>query len=467
MANIEKLINETDRVRKSKLSFTPGNEWQDNLKRNADGGVKTRSVVNAKIYITNDPLLKNLIAFDEFRETIVKRKEISELVIKKGVWSDSDDTAIRVYLESKYSVLFSKESISDAVVSVARDHSFNTVKERIESVTWDRKPRAERYFIDYLGAENNEYTRAITKIWLTGAVARAYEPGVKFEIVPILTGKQGIGKSTCIKNLYPDKFSDTLKGLGKSKDDYQQLAGVWLIELGELSAMKSTDIDNVKNFISAQKDDYRESYSRYSTPHLRKCVFIGSTNNTGFLGDATGERRFYPINCGVNEPTKDVIKPDKDDILQILAEAKSWYDGHEPLTPDTETLAESKKYQEDAKLTDPIKEAIDDFLDTPVPTNWDELTPSLKKSWVKYDINDLDPMLKAKYAPTTTQLTKVFTSEIMDIVFDTVPGNYTARKADHLSKRIRLALDNNENWEYSKQVIINGNRRRGYIRKDF
>lgn len=462
MTEIEAPVNfdEIDNARKKKVAYTPGNEWQRELKTNLDGAIKANSLVNAKLFILHEPLLKGLIAFDDFSERIVKQKAVPELMIEPGEWNGNDEVAIRVYLEQKYSILFGKDYTSDAVISVAKANSFNVVKNRIESIAWDKKPRAECYFIDYLGAEDNEYTKAITKIWLTGAIARVYNPGVKFEIVPILEGKQGIGKSTCIRNLYPDKFSDSLKGLGTNKDDYQLLPTSWLFELGELKAMTSTDIDTLKNFISAQKDEYRESYGRYTNTHLRKCVFIGSTNSKSYLRDETGERRFYPIHCGVNDTAKNVFNPEETDILQILAEAKFWYDNHEPLTPDATILTISKQYQEDAKLIDPTKDAIDDFLETPVPANWEEWTISQRKGWYSKSYDSIAP----NSAPDVIPLQQVSTREIMEIIFDLTPDKYNYRLTNKLSKRIKSVMDNNPNWKPSDNVLFNGRRKKGYKR---
>lgn len=198
-------------------------DWTNDFKMNSDGGVKTKSLFNIRLIMKNDPMLKGLVVFDDFSEQIVKNPQTGNSLFKRGFWNDSDDTLLRSYLEDHYNLLFSKENITDAVVTESHRKKINPVKDRIEKVVWDGKPRAERYFIDYLGAEDNHYTRSITKTWLTGLIARVYVPGVKFEIVPILEGSQGLGKSTASRNLYPDKFNDTLKGMGKQKDDYQQL----------------------------------------------------------------------------------------------------------------------------------------------------------------------------------------------------------------------------------------------------
>jgi predicted P-loop ATPase len=438
--------------------------WQNLLKMNSDGGVKTRSVYNIQLFINHDELFKDLIAYDEFADQIIKIADIPTLKIKKGFWTDSDDAILRVYLESRYNLLFGKDNITDAVVSISREKTVNPVKERIESVKWDGKPRAANYFIDYLGAENNHYTKAVTKVWLTGLIARVYNPGCKFEIVPILEGKQGLGKSTAASILYPDKFNDTIDSLGKQKDDYQQLQGSWILEIAELSAMKKTDVEKVKNFISAQVDNYRNSYGRYSIPHPRKCVFIGTTNQTDYLKDATGERRFYPIKCGVNKPAKNVWKPDHQDILQILAEAKTWFDNKSPLYLDKETMQEAKKYQAAAETVDPMKDAIEDFLNMEVPTNWADLSSSDKQAYFRYRGANLSDWLNNKLSSEREPLKQTTTREIMEVVFNKTVDKYLMGRTNSEAKKIKLIMDNMNKWS-SQRIRINGKRVRGYMRE--
>lgn len=436
--------------------------WQAKFKLNGSGGVQTKSIYNIRLILEHDDSLKDLIAYDEFADQIIKTKSVNKLHIKKGYWTDSDDSVLRSYIEEKYNLLFSKENIADGVVTTSKLKTTNPLKDRVESQQWDHEKRAERLFIDYLGAEDTNYTRELTRVWLTGAIARIYKPGVKFEIVPILEGKQGIGKSTVTRNLFPDGFNDSIKSLGKQKDDYQQLQGSWIIEIAELSAMKRTDIDNMKNFISAQVDTYRNSYGRYTLPHPRKCVFIGTTNQLDYLKDATGERRFYPIKCGIQTASKNVWNVDENDIKQILAEAKHWFDNSEPLVLSSEMLSIAKKYQSEAETVDPMKEAIIDYISMKVPTNWDTLSGSVKHSYFKDYGNDLGEWLKDKVSPDREALSKTTTREILEVVFDKTPDKYLTGRTNTDAKKIKLIMDNMDGWENDGNVNIGGKRARGY-----
>ncbi len=453
---------ETQELANNVIKIQRSTDWQDEFKKGSNDGVKTQSLYNIRLIMEHDELLKGLVAFDEFSEQIVKTPQSENPLFQKGFWSDGDDTLLRSYIEDHYNLLFSKENITDAVVTEAHHKTVNPVKARIEAVEWDGQSRAERYFIDYLGAEDSHYTRTITKKWLTGLVARAYKPGVKFEIVPILEGSQGIGKSTAGKDLYPDKFNDTLAGMGKQKDDYQQLQGSLIIEVAELSAMKKTDIEATKNFISAQSDTYRNSYGRYALPHPRKCVFIGTTNQNDYLKDATGERRFYPIKCGINKATKNVWTPDEQDILQILAEAKTWFDNDEPLYLDQETMAEAKTHQEDAEAVDPMKDAIKDYISMLVPTNWSELSTYTKRGFLQRDGNT-DGWKDNPCDDEREPMKQTTTREIMAVVFDKTADRYLTGRTNSEARRIKLIMDNMDGWK-AKRIRINGKQPHGYVR---
>ncbi|MFZ2588341.1 VapE domain-containing protein [Paucilactobacillus nenjiangensis] len=443
--------------------------WRSQFKLTTDGGVKRGSIYNIKLIMENDENLNNIIAYNEFSEQLVKPRDVPALDMHKGYWSDSDDVMVRSYIEDKYNLLFSKDNISDAIISMARLTTINPAKERIEAVEWDGVKRAERYFIDYVGTENNEYTKAITKTWLTGAIARIYNPAVKFEIVPILEGKQGIGKSTVTRNLFPAAFNDSMDGLGTNKDDYQQLNGSWIIELAELSAMKKTDIAKMKNFISAQTDTYRNSYGKYSVPHPRKCVFIGTTNDRDYLKDATGERRFYPIRCGEIKPTKNVWRADDNDILQVLAEAKHWYDLGEPLYLDKDTLTVAKQYQLEAQAENPMKDTILEYLEIEVPSNWYDLSTSVRRSYVErmLDNGDIAGWLEDKLIQPTSKLDRTTPREIMTVVFKRDLDRNLSGSSNAEAKKIRLVLDNVPGWRRNDNVKINKKRVRGYVRDDY
>lgn len=449
--------------------ISTADDWQDQLRRTTNGGLYKSSITNVELIFKHDEHLSNLIQFDDFSGQLIKTHSDSVVGLEKGYLVDSDNAVIRSYLDRVYQVTFAQDIIMDALVTTAQLNKINPLKSRIEAQKWDGKPRAETYFIDYLGAANDHYTRMVTRKWLAGAVSRVYHPGCKFDIIPILEGGQGIGKSTSVRILAPEYFTDSMKNMGKNKDDYQVLIGSWIVEIAELSAMKKTDLEGMKNFTSAVSDRYRASYGRYSTDHPRKNVFIGTTNQTDYLKDSTGERRFYPIKCGVNRPIKNPLKPNEDDILQILAEVKTWVDAGEPLYFDEQTIQEAKVHQQEAQVIDPLKDAILDYVNMDVPTNWNELNNNTKRSYYQRykngdNMDDLGEWLDQKLDDQKEPMQITSSTEIMAVVFDKSVDRYLTGRTNSEAKKIKLIMDNEDDWQSSRKYI-NNRRQRVYIRK--
>lgn len=452
------------------ISIDKEKSWQSQFKTGKNGIPEKYSIVNCVLILQNDPNLKNCIALDEFADIIIKIKDIPVINSNKGYWTEQDDASLRAYVEREYDLLFSKDIIGDSIIVVAKQQRINPVKDRIEKLKWDGKSRVATYFIDYLGAEDNEYTRGVTTAFLVGAIKRIYQPGCKFELVPILEGKQGLGKSTAVRILFPAKFNDSQAGLGRTKDDYQQLIGSWVIELAELSAMKRTDVEKTKNFISAQSDTYRGSYGHYNLPHPRQCVFIGSTNQSDYLKDETGERRFYPVKCGVNAPTKNVFKYDDVDVLQVLAEAKVLLENGQKVYLEPDLMKIAQGYQENAKSINPMKEAIEDFLEMQVSRNWDDLSMSLKRSYVRHMQNNDATKTSPEYLGAQLQepfdvLNKTTIREILEVVFGLTTDKYlSGSRIQSESKKVKMIMDNQPDWKRKEKLQFRYGRKPGYVR---
>ena len=159
---------------------------------------------------------------------------------------------------------------------------------------WDGVKRLDTLFIDYLGAADSEYTRAVTRKTLTAAVARVMCPGIKFDYTLVLTGKQGTGKSTTLKILGGDWHNDSMT-VFKGKEVAELIQGYWIIELGELAGMNKAEVNDVKQLATRREDVYREAYGRHAKPYPRQCIFIGTTNDHNYLRDHTGGRRGWPL----------------------------------------------------------------------------------------------------------------------------------------------------------------------------
>lgn len=193
---------------------------------------------------------------------------------------------------------------------------------------------------DYLGADDTPYTRAVMRKSLCAAVARAVIGGVKYDYMPIFTGPQGIGKSTFLAILGKQWFSDSLTTF-EGKEAAELIQGTWINEVGELSAFTKQETQVIKQFLSKTEDIYRAAYGRRTDKYLRRCVFFGTSNDSEFLKDMTGNRRFWPVDVGVNPAKRSVWKELPQEVDQIWAEAYVyWAAGEELYMPkEIEELA--------------------------------------------------------------------------------------------------------------------------------
>ncbi len=397
--------------------------------------------------------LREILLFNSRLEGIGFNEFTQEVTINGEPITDEFVSDIRLSVDSKYFVTFSKEDVLEMINSVAREkNTYHPIKQMIQGKEWDGVPRAETIFIDYLGADDIFYTRSVAKKWLVGAVARVFEPGVKFEMVPVLQGKQGIGKSTLASKLGGEFFVDTLASLGKTKDDYQLLIGSWIIELGELSSLNSTDTEKTKNFISAQSDRIRLPYGRITQDYKRTCVFIGTTNTGQFLNDLTGNRRFFPIPL-MNEPTKNVFSLDDETIQQIWAEAYTIYQKGENIfldDPMDEEVAD--RYREQATEENLFFMYIDDYLEMSVPSTWNSKSQFEKKMYFeRYQNENTEEGVQQISKTTAKEIAYVLDLEAKD------------RNTNSHIKKINLYMENKEDWE-KKSVFINGKTKQGFKR---
>lgn len=426
--------------------------WISALKR-SDNGYYFKTIPNLKAILINDPALKDLFMFNEFSGEIEKGAVAPWDRYFMKQLSDNDLSKMRVYIAETWGIEYGKDTLLDVLQDVAELSSYHPIKSMIELSPWDGVPRAETIFSDYLGANNDLYMRTVARKWLSAAVARIYSPGVKFEIVPVITGRQGAGKSTLAQKLGGDHFRDDLANL-KSKDAKEFLKASWIIELSELSAMRRTEMDEVKAFLSSKTDRYRPSYGRITVDVPRTCVFIGTSNDSEFLKDVTGNRRFYPIPIG-QAPEKDVFTLDKDTVQQIWAEAYTFYQAGEELFMPKEIEELAEDYRSEAESEDPIKTSIYQYLEIPLPEDWETYNNERKRLYIQEIINN-DYQHKG-----TLQRVRVSTREITNELFCTNTGEELRGRS--MTKNISNIMNNHPDWN-RKQYRINNEKVRGYER---
>jgi predicted P-loop ATPase len=265
---------------------------------------------------------------------------------------------------------------------VAQQHSFHPVRDYLNGCTWDGVPRVETLLIDYLGAEDNEYTRAVTRKALVAAVARVFRPGVKFDYMLTIRGTQGIGKSALIAKLAGEWFSDTFTTMN-GKESYEQVQGVWIMEIGELAGMRKAEAETIKLYITKQTDRFRPAYGRRLQDFPRQCIFIGTTNETQFLRDTTGNRRFWVVDTP-NAPTRNLWEELTPETVRLIwAEAVQLYKAGEALYLSRELEAKAREVQEAYEEENPKAGIIADYLDRPLPESWEDMDTYSRRQWLE------------------------------------------------------------------------------------
>lgn len=367
----------------------PDLAWTAELEANYRG-VYENSANNINTILKHDEYLKNAFKLNLFDNKRYVFKSLPWRTIKEPeLMRDVDYSGIRNYIESVYGISASGK-IDDALALEFERASFHPIRDYITSLKWDNENRIETLLIDYFGAEDNGYTRAAAKKFTVGAVARVFEPGVKFDLMLTLVGPQSTYKSTFVKKLGRQWFSDTFITV-QGKEAFEQIQGAWIIEVAELSGLKKAEVEATKHFISKTEDMFRPAYGRTVETYKRQCVFVGTTNNENFLRDPTGNRRFMPTEVNPSRVTKSV-KDDLDDetVDQIWAEAYQLYKNNELLYFVYEEEQLAKQAQTKHYEVDERKGIIQDYLDRLLPEDWPNYSIEKRLAWL------LDDDLKVK-----------------------------------------------------------------------
>lgn len=362
--------------------------WKEQLKITEKGAV-AMTIENVVLILRHDPVLKGTLGLNELEHNIVARKSLPWREVKgDSQWIDADDAALRFYLERTYGVS-SKDKIFDAVNVVAGENAFHPVRQYLETCVWDGIPRLDTLLIDYLGAEDTPYVRAVTRKTFTAAVARIYRPGCKFDTMLTIQGRQGAGKSTLVAKMGGEWFSDTF-GTMQGKEAYEQVLGVWIVEIGELAGMRKAEVETIKQYLSKQKDRFRPAYGRRTQDFPRQCVFIGTTNASEFLRDATGGRRFWIVDTP-NEPKYSVWDCLTPDIVRLVwGEAVEAYKNGEKLYLSGKLEADARVIQESYQEENANIGIVAEYLDRLLPDGWKNLDLYTRRQWLETDAKGTD-----------------------------------------------------------------------------
>ena len=365
-----KAVFAEERIAQAAAEFSD-EDWQNGLELDKSGHVKN-TLRNLTLILENDPNLKGVV-FNQLLDGMEIKGEVPWNHPSK-FWRDADDAQLISYVDAHYGT-FSARNYDIAVTKVADDRAYHPIREFIESLPeWDKVPRVDTLLVDYLGASDTAYVRAVTRKTLCAAISRVLRPGCKFDSMLVLNGPQGVGKSTLIAKLAGEWFSDSLN-LGDTKDKTaaEKLQGYWILEIGELAGLKKAEVETLRSFLSRQNDIYRAAFGKRATPHLRQCVFFGTTNaESGYLRDTTGNRRFWPVKTPGNGK-KQSWNLTHEEILQIWAEALVYVRQGEKLYLSAEMDALAKDEQREAMESDEREGLVREYLDTLLPERWAEM----------------------------------------------------------------------------------------------
>ena len=364
-----RLAKERESLALDEFDGLDSENWQMVLELDKQGKVKD-TLTNIANIIRFDTNLQSIV-YNEFKSMVDVIGELPWKQVRPG-WGDADLACAKVYFERVYGI-WSPAKFKDALLAVvSAERPYHPIKKYFDTLLWDQTERIDTLLIDYLGAEDTAFTRAVTRKTLCAAVARVYEPGIKFDSILVLNGPQGVGKSTLFALLGRQWYSDSLSISDmKDKTAAEKLQGYWILELGELAGIKKVDVETVKSFISRTDDKFRQSYGVNVESHPRTNIIVGSTNSeSGFLRDITGNRRFWPVHV---TGSGKFHAWDLTDVDQIWAEAIVKYRDGEELFLKGDVVAEAYVQQQQAMEADDREGIIADYLEVLLPEEWDGL----------------------------------------------------------------------------------------------
>jgi predicted P-loop ATPase len=334
---------------KGKLAKTKpvDKKWAERLTIKTNGDIKA-DIYNATLLIANDVRIRGRIEYDLLSHEIVTRRTlgfkkmgITQLDIPDDghgrLFHDSDDNGIRLAIATPkkhggHGVTLTKMDVQDAVLNTALGNQYHPVRDYLNSLKWDGKKRVEMLFIVYLGLSDNAYTRETSYIFFLAAVARVFEPGCKYDLVPILGGAQGTRKSTFIRTLARGVWFRELAGDFENKGRMMEsFKGGWICESPELSGFSRSEVETIKQFFAGQEDQYRLAYAKRVGMFKRQIVTLATTNKNEYLRDPSGNRRFLPHEVRVEKIDIARLETEIDQVwaeaLQIYLEERRKTDG--------------------------------------------------------------------------------------------------------------------------------------------
>lgn len=435
--------------------------WEAKLEPTDKGGIKP-TIDNILIILENDKQVTGKFALNDFSgkievsKTLPWEKEPDDSENgqpHRRAWSDTDSAGLYWFMEHGYRIT-NRANIDAATEIYSAKHAFHEIRKYLNHLRWDGKLRLDTLFCDFLGADDNDYTRAVARKGFCAAVARVMTPGCKYDQMPILCGPQGLGKSTLLRKMGLKWFNDSLRTF-EGKEALDMLQGSWIFEIGELDAFRRGDIEHIKNFLSIQSDQYRQAYAHYKREFPRQCVFFGTTNGKEFLTDSTGNRRFWPVDVGRHDHRNVFTELTPEYIDQVWAEAMFYWSMGEALYL-TGSIAELALIAQDEHREVSVKEGpIRDFIDREIPLDW-----------TAWDLSKRRDFWSGNFKSDSIQTVKRDKICALEIWCELFSGSQKdMRNAD--AREINACLENIEGWTRARSPIRTGlyGHQRGFVRE--
>ena len=446
----------------------------EKLEIGIDGVIKT-TTYNGTILTCNDPRLRGAFAYNELTEDITLTRPINPMMselpriplvdrVNGDRIQDEHVNYVRTVFDAPphpksmgYGLKMSKQDVGISLYHAAIQHRFHPVRRYLEGCEWDGVCRVDELFVKYLDAEDNAYTREIARLLLVAAVTRVYEPGHKFDTAVILESRQGTRKSTMIKVLARDRwFTELDTDIGDRKKTVEQMQGFWFIELPELKSFSMKDANEIKQFISGTVDTVRMAYAHNASKFRRQCVFVGSTNDSRYLPDQTGNRRFWPVRVNVDVIDTEGLDSEMD---QIWAEALYLYREMRETQPHgtlplflSEGAEKIAQVEQGLRTKDTVESVqsghISFMLDAPVPIS------QLVEDQVMDNLDDPGVLVRRNYISVRSLWTDIQGRDASSL---------TPQNVQQMSR----ILDSLEEWECIGRKMFQGRREMLYVRRGF
>ncbi len=475
--NIKELNGEITRANGNIEYFKNGYTFISKFQKTQQGVHLTHAVTKENLKITTNEngkvfqTLENLekiilsitpIAYNELTDVI----EIRDKQGKIKPLEKRDKELLRVEIEKRFKFKAKVIDLDTAIVSASDKCRYHPIKSKILSTEWDGIPRAESFFIDVLGVEDDVYNRECTRKWLLASLTRVFNNGVKFDEMIILQGGQGIGKSTTLQRLSLGYYTDITDKL--SDETTFKVMRTWLVELSELSTMEKTDSDTFKAWLSATKDTVRKKYSTDPNDYPRTFTVLGTTNNKEILKDRTGNRRYWLMYCEKDKIKNTIWSLDNNYILQLWSEVYQWYKNGENLLISDETKQYMEKLSSGALDFNPLEERVNSILEMYVPNNWHDYLINDGSRFKYYNhVNDYVSFGKSKFRfPQQTQIMDITTNELCFLLGNGT-GYNTDLRGNAQAKEINKIMNNLPNWKKSESIKRSYSNRglKGFVRK--